>query len=79
MHESTTPNVWMGLTPGAKFKKRFSSQLMIGPNKLECFYLAGLSCLVQCLLIKPAAYPREDHLYGLLGQALELIWPIHKI
>jgi hypothetical protein len=35
-------------------------------NKLEHLFLAGLSSLVRYLWVRPEAYPRPKHLFGLL-------------
>ncbi len=47
---------------------------MRGPNKLECFFLAGLSSLVKCLRVRPLAYLGVEHMkFALLRYAPALL------
>ncbi len=42
----------------AQCYKTFKAVFMDFHNKLECLSLAGLASLVQCLWLRPRAYPR---------------------
>ncbi len=49
------------MAPGANVLKLFTA---VSHNKREHLFLASLSNLVQCLWVRPGAYPRVEHLKG---------------
>jgi hypothetical protein len=62
------------MPPGGNVIKSFSLSLMKGHNKLECFSLAKIPGLVECLEVRQRAYPRKENLsVATLGYAPDLL------
>jgi hypothetical protein len=50
--------IFITLAPGENYIKHFTAVIYVFFNKLKCLSLASLSSLVQCLRVRPGAYPR---------------------